>query len=152
MQARRVDDSAEKLSRALVKALSDNKVAAASLSPSGPLPTEGWVVRGVFYSLQDDRLISIPFMGGKKDHNVEVTVTIADASKNLDKPFAVIGTDAALKGQGSSLSWNPYIIAAKFAVNQTQGQKSLDALASEISTKILEHRDDLGQRAVIQQP
>jgi hypothetical protein len=141
LHTHRVDENAEKLSQALVRALRAHGRPAQALSLAGASPSSGWIVRGVFYSLDSDsHLISVPFMGKKKGPNVEVTVTIADAAKDANTPFAVIGTDAALRGQGSAISWNPYIVAAKFVIHTVEGDRSIEALANEIATKILDNR------------
>jgi hypothetical protein len=74
---------------------------------------------------------------------VEVSVSVADCAKNPDVPFAAIGNDAILKGQGTAMSWNPYVAAAKFVIHQVQGQDSIQVLANQIAQKILDERDNL---------
>ena len=58
-------------------------------------------------------------------------------------PFAVIGNEAILKGQGTAVSWNPYVAAAKFVVHQVQGEDSLQLLANQIAQKIVDERQNL---------
>ena len=70
---------------------------------------------------ENSRLISVPFISTDKGPNVEVSVTVADYAQNPDIPFAVIGTEAVLKGQGTAISWNPYVAAAKFVPASGQG-------------------------------
>jgi len=70
-------------------------------------------------------------------------VTIADFALNPDSPFAVIGTEAVLKGQGTAISWNPYVAAAKFVLHQVKGEDSIDALATQIAQKIIDERERL---------
>ena len=53
-------------------------------------------------------------------------MTVADYAQNPDIPFAVIGTEAVLKGQGTAISWNPYVAAAKFVLHQVKGQNSIN--------------------------
>jgi hypothetical protein len=48
-----------------------------------------------------------------------------------------------LKGQGSAVSWNPHVVAAKFVVHKVQGRASLDGLADQIAQKILDARAEL---------
>ncbi|HTH99046.1 MAG TPA: hypothetical protein VL574_16635 [Stellaceae bacterium] len=142
LHARRTDDNAEKLSGAVVQALNDRNMPAQVLSPGPFVPNSGWIVRGTFYSLDtNNRLLSVPFVHTTKGPNVDVTVTIADAAKDPFRPIAVIGTDAALKGQESNFSLYPYAIAAKFVIHKVEGDKSLNALAGQIADKIIEaHR------------
>jgi hypothetical protein len=140
----RVDENAAKLSRALVNSLTTHGASADILPADVAPPTSGWIVRGVYYSLDSNQhLITVPSFisgGGDKGPDVEVTVTIADAAKDPDKPFAVIGNDAVLKGQGANLGFNPYVVAAKFAIHTVEGDQSIDALADQIAVKVLEQR------------
>jgi hypothetical protein len=126
----RLDENAAKLSGSIVRALKNHNVSAEAL-PSDVTPSSGWIVRGVFYSLDSDsHLISIPFLRPTKGPNVEVTVTIADAAKDPDTPFAVIGTDAVLKGQNSPIGWNPYVVAARFAIHTVESDRSMESWRS----------------------
>jgi hypothetical protein len=87
--------------------------------------------------------ISVPLLSSHQGPNVEVSVTVGDCIRDCDIPFAVIGTDAALKGQGTAISWNPYVAAAKFVVHQVQGQDAIATLADQIARKVLDQRQEL---------
>ena len=137
---RKVNQSAATLSKDIARALSSQNAPAVVLSTDAPLPMEGWLVRGVYYAIDNGRLISVPVAGSDKGLNVEVTITVADFATDPKIPFAVIGTEAAVKGQGIPAGWNPYVIAARFVVDKAEGQHALDALADQIATKILELR------------
>jgi len=144
MHRREVDENADRLSDALVAALNSRNASATRLHDTDAVPERGWIVRGVLYSLdKQSHLISLPFQKSGGGPNVEVSVTIADAARDPATPFAVVGTDAALKGQGSALSWNPYIIGAKFIVKKVEGEASIEALAQQIAAKILDSRQAL---------
>jgi hypothetical protein len=141
MHANTVDQGAKKLSDALVAALHSRKISVMRLHEADPLPAQGWIVRGVLYSLdKESHLVSLPFHKSNQGPNVEVSVTIADASSAPGKPFAIVGTDAALKGQGSALSWNPYIIGAKLVIDKAESDSSIAKLAQQIADKILQAR------------
>jgi hypothetical protein len=140
----KADQNAARLSKALAEALKKQQLSAELLPSGGAEPATGWLVQGVYYALDDHSgLITVPLLNASKGPNVEVTITIADYAKDPDTPFAVLGTDAALKGQGAAVGWNPYVVAAHFVVNKVQGQNSLDSLADEIAHKILDNRDAL---------
>jgi hypothetical protein len=148
LHAHRVDENAAALSRALVAALSKAHFAAKALL-NEPLPQSGWVMRGVFYSLDEGgHLISIPFLGSRKSPSVQVTVTLTDIAKNPETPFAIIGTDSVLKGQGAPIGWNPYVVSARFVVHRVEGDQSINDLAEQIAQKIAEHSADLVSRNV----
>jgi len=107
-------------------------------------PNSGWLVQGVFYAMDENsRLISVPFISTDKGPSVEVSVTITDYSLNPDIPFAVIGTEAVLKGQGTAISWNPYVAAAKFVLHQVKGQDSIAVLAAQIAQKTIDEHERL---------
>jgi hypothetical protein len=146
LHTHRADENAAALSRALVASLLKAHFAAQVLL-NDSLPQSGWVVRGVFYATDDGgRLISVPFLGSRKSPNVQVTVTITDVTKNPDTPFAVIGTDSALKGQGAPVGWNPYVVSARLVVHHIEGDESLNDLADQIAQKISERTADLISR------
>jgi hypothetical protein len=138
-------ENAARLSSALISALVKRGVRAEKLPADAALrPPSGWMIQGIFYALdQNSRLISVPFLSKQKGPNVEVSVTVADCAKSPDVPFAVIGNDAILKGQGTAVSWNPYVAAAKFVVHQAQGEDSLQLLADQIAQRILDERQSL---------
>ena len=52
-------------------------------------------------------------------------------------------TKRYFKGQGTAVSWNPYVAAAKFVVHHAQGEDSLQLLADQIAQKILDERQNL---------
>jgi hypothetical protein len=139
LHAHRVDEHAAALSRAVVASLLNAHITAQGLTLNAPLPHSGWVVRGVFYSLDEGgHPLSIPFLGTRKAPNVEVTVTLADIAKNPNRPFAIIGTDSVLKGEGAPIGWNPYVVSARFVAHRIEGDKSLNDLADQIAQKIAE--------------
>ena len=141
----KADSNASKLSAALVASLRKRQVQSDELpTQASQRPSSGWCIHGVFYALDEDaRLVSVPFLTSRNGPNVEVSVSVADCAIEPTVPFAVIGTKAAIKGQGTAISWNPYVAAAKFVVHQVQGQDSMMALADQIANKIFEQRDEL---------
>jgi hypothetical protein len=141
----KADSNAARLSTAVTAELRKLGARADPLPADAPRrPSSGWLIKGVFYALDGkSRLISVPFVGTDKGPNVEVSVTVADFALNPDSPFAVIGTDSVLKGQGTAISWNPYVAAAKFVLHQVKGEDSIDALATQIAKKIIDERQRL---------
>jgi hypothetical protein len=70
-------------------------------------------------------------------------VIVADYAQNPDIPLAVIGTEAVLKGQGTAISWKPYVAAEKFVLHQVKGQNSINVLAAQIAQKVIDERQRL---------
>jgi hypothetical protein len=139
------DRNASKLSAALVEAFRKRKLQAERLPPEvSQQPQSGWLIQGVFYALDENaRLVSVPLLTSQNGPNVEVTVTIADCARDRNVPFAVIGTEAALKGQGIAVGWNPYVAAATFVVHKVRGRDSMAILADQIAQKVIEHGTQL---------
>jgi hypothetical protein len=141
----KADRNAARFTSALVAALRKQGLRAEALPDDpAPRPAAGWLIGGVYYALDaNSRLISLPLSGSDKGPNVEVSVSVADCGHNPEVPFAVLGSEAALKGQGTPVSWNPYVAAAKFVVQRAQGEDSIARLADDIARRILEVREDL---------
>jgi hypothetical protein len=147
LHTRRVDENVVALLRSLVASLSKLHVAAQALPPKEPVPQSGWLLRGVFYSLDDGgHLLTIPFLSTRKKKNVEVTVTLTDSAKDPSAPFAIIGTDSVLKRQGAPIGWNPYVVSARFIVHRIEGDKSLNDLADQIAQKIVDRATELSNQ------
>jgi hypothetical protein len=150
LRTQRTDANAAALSQAVIEALSAAHVRVLPLPSKGPLPDSGWLVSGLFYSLDEGgHLISIPFLSSHKMPDVEVTVTIADCSKEPHIPFAIMGTDAVLKGQKAPVGWNPYVVGARFVVHKVEGEQSLKTLGAQIAQQILQSRSGLAAHAPV---
>ena len=64
----------------------------------------------------------------------------------MGAPFAIIGTDSVLKGQGAPIGWNPYVVSARFVVHRIEGDKSLNDLADQIAQKIVDRATELSNQ------
>ena len=153
IRRRKADSNAARLSTALTKALQKLGAHADPLpAEASRRPSSGWLIQGVFYALDENsRLITVPFVHTDKGPNVEVSVTVTDYALNPDIAFAVIGTEAVLKGQGTAISWNPYVAAAKFVLHQVKGQDSIDVLAVQIAQKIVDEQQTLLEQDLVKQ-
>jgi hypothetical protein len=120
------------------------------ISREAPLPKEGWLVTGIFYAIDPQTgMIKMPsFLSGKPDPvNTQITVTVADLAGNPAAPFIVFGTSEALRGQGPPVGWNPYVVAAKFVVNQVESQADIQKIAKEIVDTILKNKAVVEEKA-----
>ncbi|WP_295457145.1 hypothetical protein [uncultured Thiodictyon sp.] len=135
--------NAAELSQAIVTAFIASGVSAQPLPPGRPLPRAGWLVRGQFYAT-DARGHHGPLpaavSGAPPAPNTQVTVSVADLAVNPDSPLVVFGTTEALPGQGPPVGWDPYVVAAKFVINQAQSRAGIDALARQIVAVILKNK------------
>jgi hypothetical protein len=142
--AQKVDNNASALSDAIVKSLSSQGIKAYRISSQGPLPTSGWLVGGVFSERTSQGLLSsLASLGSSKTPNTEVTVSIADLASDPNVPFAVLGNADQLKGQGSAVAWNPYMVAVRLVVNEAQASSSMTDLANKIAGEIVSQQTNL---------
>lgn len=142
--------SAGSLSGAIADQLKSQGYNASRISREEPLPKDGWLVTGIFYALDTQTgIIHMPsFISGKPDPvNTQVTVSVADLAKNPNAPFVVFGTADALRGQGPPAGWNPYVVAAKFVVNQVESQADIKKLAKEIVDTMMQNKAVVEQQA-----
>ena len=140
-RAEKVESNASALAEALVRELNARGVAAYRLSEQAPTPHRGWVISGVFSeNLQSGLPLSQLSPLGSSAPNTEVKVSIIDLGSNSGRPASVISTDASLGGQGSSISINPYVLAAKVVLHQVESGRSMDDLARRIADRILARR------------
>ena len=143
--------SAGSLSGAIADQLKAQGMNAQRIAREATLPTEGWLVTGIFYALDTKTgLIQMPsFISGQPDPvNTQVSVSVADLAKNPHAPFIVFGTAEALRGQGPPTGWNPYVVAAKFVVNQVESQADIQKLAREIVDTMMQNKAVVEQQAV----
>ncbi len=155
--ARSADQNAAALAGAIVKQLTGAGLTARYLGPGEPVPASGWLIGGMYYSRDpggriQSLLSSASGNGGGDNNNVEVSVTIADAAGNPNVPFAAIGSEDAIRGQGTVASWNPYIVAAKFVIKKVEGTTGVDSLAKDIAAQIVGNLPALQQKDEAVQP
>lgn len=134
------EENAAALSEALVRELNGRGATAYRLKDQDPAPQEGRVVSGVFSENVPHGLFSGISSIGSSTPNTDVKISIADAAGDVSKPVSTIDIAATLSGQGSSLSFNPYVLAAKFVVHQVSSDRSINDLARRIADQILAQR------------
>ncbi|MGB7191881.1 MAG: hypothetical protein WBD81_00355 [Collimonas pratensis] len=153
---RSAEKNADALAEAIVRQLSGVGITARYLAPGELLPTQasGWLIGGVFYSRESGGRIQSLLQGSSSGSrpNTAVSVTIANVAGDPNVPFAVIGTEDEIKGQGTVASWNPYVVAAKFVYKKVEGTSGVDGLAKDIADQIVGNMMALQQKNVEAQP
>jgi hypothetical protein len=149
----KASQSASTLSKDIVKEFQAAGFTATRLEPDKPLPPDGWLVRGAFYATDSGgNIIPTELLGGEQKPNTQVSVSVANLSKDPNAPFIVFGKAEALKGQGAPVGWNPYVVAAKFVVNTVESATDLDKLARDIVQTILQNKQIVEEKALAQAP
>jgi uncharacterized protein DUF4410 len=141
-RAAKVEKNATALADALVRELNAEGMTAYRVSGQDSAPRTGWLIKGVFSETvpRGGLLSSLGASSGSSAPNTEVTLSITDLAADSAKPVAMINTPASLTGQGSSISFNPYVVAAKIVVHKVQSGRSIDDLAKRVATQIVAQR------------
>jgi hypothetical protein len=139
-QAQKIVDQ---MAASLVRDLQAGGVAAERLDAGAPLPAEGWLVRGVFTeaaSGEAPRRAIIGFGAGASE--MEVQVGISDLTANPEQSFALFGTITdPSRLPGGVVTRNPYVVAAKFALEKGAPQRDIEHTAQLIADELIKFRD-----------
>jgi hypothetical protein len=104
------------------------------LAPDEPLPAAGWLVRGVFVSVDAgnrfSRLAIGPASGGLK---LQVVAVVDDLRHGPPKPIYERG-----RGADAGIAFNPYAIAVRFEPSSRGIARGTTASAAEISREIIQ--------------
>ena len=145
----KASQSASQLSSDIVKEFAAQGFTAKRLAPGATLPTDGWLVKGTFYATDSGgNIVPTELLGGEQKPNTQLTVSVANLAKDPNAPFIVFGKAEALKGQGAPVGWNPYVVAAKFVINQVESATDLEKLAKEIVQTIMQNKQIVEEKAL----
>jgi hypothetical protein len=125
----------------LIKGFSEKGIHAGQLIPGTPLPTEGWLVRGVFTEVDEGkRLVRAAIGFGAGAAKMEVYVTVSNLAENPDAPFIIFGTEKEPKKiPGAVVTRNPYVAAAKFVMEKNASEKDAKKTAFQIVETLLNY-------------
>ena len=145
----KASQSASQLSSDIVKEFAAQGFTSKRLEPGATLPTDGWLVKGTFYATDSGgNIVPTELLGGEQKPNTQLTVSVANLAKDPNAPFIVFGKAEALKGQGAPVGWNPYVVAAKFVINQVESATDLEKLAKEIVQTIMQNKQIVEEKAL----
>ena len=140
--ARKVVDE---LATELVRDLRNAGFPAQRLASDAPLPKEGWLIRGVFTeagSGEAPRRAIIGFGTGKSE--MEVQVGVCDLATDPNASFIVFGTITdPSRLPGGVVTRNPYVVAAKFVMEQGAPGRDVQHTAKAIADEIAKLRDQV---------
>jgi hypothetical protein len=145
----KASQSASQLTGDIVKEFQAQGFTASRLEAGKTLPSDGWLVRGSFYATDSGgNIIPTELLGGEQKPNTQLSVSVANLAKDPNAPFIVFGKAEALKGQGAPVGWNPYVVAAKFVINQVESATDLEKLAKEIVQTIMQNKQIVEEKAL----
>lgn len=130
------------MSATIVHDLSAAGVRAARLPRASAVPATGWLVRGVFTTVdQGDRLgrAVVGFGAGKTA--MQVLVDVADLAHGAPQPFYALRADAdsgTAPGAGPTLVLGPAGVAARFALAGQDLDRDVRRAASQIAAELVQ--------------
>jgi len=140
--ARRIVDE---LAASLVKDLNAAGIPAERMPGGGPLPPEGWLIRGVFTEADSGNTLRraiIGFGSGKTD--MEVQVGVSDLASHPTESFLVFGTVTdPSRLPGGVVTRNPYVVAAKFVLEKGAPQRDVQHTAKAIADELVKFREQV---------
>jgi hypothetical protein len=149
----KASQSASQLTGDIVKEFQAQGFTASRLEGGKTLPSDGWLVRGSFYATDSGgKIIPTELLGGEQKPNTQLSVSVANLATDPNAPFIVFGKAEALKGQGAPVGWNPYVVAAKFVINQVESATDLEKLAKEIVQTIMQNKQIVEEKALASNP
>jgi Domain of unknown function (DUF4410) len=126
----------------VVKELSKAGIQAVRLQPGTPLPSTGWLVRGVFTEVQEGNRLRRAIVGlgfGKTD--LQVMTTTDDLANGTPKPLYQIETDAhsgRLPGAAATIVLSPYSVPVRFVLTRGDLKRNVRKTASKIADAVKE--------------
>lgn len=129
----------DSMSTSIVKDLAKNGVMSRRLTPGQPVPTNGWLVRGVFTEVNQGnqlRRAMIGFGAGKTD--LQVLVDFNDLTKGAPRPFYQVSTTAdsgKAPGAAPTIILGPAGAAARFVIAGQDLNRNVKQTAAKIAAE-----------------
>jgi hypothetical protein len=131
----RAEEVVALMSRSLVKELQASGIQARRLGNREPLPAAGWLVRGVFTSVQEGNQLRRAVIGFGAGHtDLQALVAIDDLAGGAPKPMYSVETKAdSGKLPGAVITLNPYVAAARFVIASGDLDRNVKQSAAQIA-------------------
>jgi hypothetical protein len=135
-------DLVDSMSTSLVKDLTDAGLNARRLAPGNPVPTSGWLVRGVFTDVNQGNQLRRAVIGlgmGKTD--LQVLVDINDLAQGAPKRFYELNTSAdsgKAPGAGPLIVLGPAGVAARFVIAGNDLNRNVKQTAAKIAAEVVQ--------------
>jgi hypothetical protein len=125
------------MTTSFLKDLTKTNFSALMLRPGAPVPTEGWLVRGVFTEVQEGNRLQRALIGfGQGATDLQVITSVDDLSHGPPKPLYKVDTDATsgkTPGAAPTIVLGPYGAAARFVMAKKDLEKNVKQTASQIA-------------------
>jgi Domain of unknown function (DUF4410) len=128
----------ELMATSLVKDLTQKGATAQRLKPHTPLPTQGWLVRGVFTDVQEGNQLGravIGFGAGKTE--LQLVVAVDDLTRGAPTPlYQVDAKGDSGKLPGAVITLNSYVAAARFVLSGNDLDRNVKQTATRIAEQV----------------
>ena len=128
------------MANSLLKELSKAGFNAIRLPPGAPVPTEGWLLRGVFTEVQEGNRLRRAMIGfGQGQTDIQVVANVQDLSQGPAKPLYEVATDASSAdkpGAAPTLVLGPYGAAARFVLAGKDLDQNVKQTAAQIAARL----------------
>jgi len=136
----KADEIVTKMADALVNDLRAKGLDARRLANGALLPAQGWLVRGVFLSVDEGNSMRRAVVGfGAGASQIELAVAVDDLAGQAPQPlYQVIDSASshAKPGAGAAIALNPYVAAAKFVLARADDRRNVDRAAAEVADAV----------------
>jgi hypothetical protein len=128
------------MSDSIVKDLNKAGFNTVRLAPGVPPPSDGWLVRGVFVTVQEGNRLRRAVIGfGSGATDLQVVTFVDDLSQGPPKPLYEMDTDAASgKSPGAApfIKLSPYGIPVRFVMAKNDLDKNVKQTATQIANNV----------------
>jgi uncharacterized protein DUF4410 len=128
------------MANSLLKELSKSGFNAIRLQQGSPVPSQGWLLRGVFTEVQEGNRLQRAMVGfGKGQTDIQVVANVQDLSEGPPKPLYELATESSSgdkPGAAPTLVLGPYGAAARFVLAGKDLNKDVKRTAAEIAARM----------------
>lgn len=132
----------EEMSAALLEDLTKAGLVARRLAGTNHIPASGWLVRGVFTSVNQGNQLQRAVIGfGQGRTDLQVVVDLADLSSGAPRDFYELTTKAQsgkLPGAGALIALHPAAIAVRFVIAGKDLDRNVKQTAARIAKEVVE--------------
>jgi len=152
--AERAREVVDLMSRSLVRELEHDGLRARRLMRGEPLPTSGWLVRGVFTNVQEGnqlRRAVVGFESGRTE--LQLHVALDDLTGGTPRPLYKVESQAdSGKLPGAVITLNPYVAAARLVIAGGDLDRNVRDSAARIARQTARYVTEARATAAIAHP
>jgi hypothetical protein len=133
----RARDLVDLMSRSLLDDLHQAGIPARRLPPGAPLPSSGWLVRGVFLQLDADGQLHRTVVGfGTKSAQIEVVAAVDQLGVRAPQPLYTIDAAQSAKSPGAVVTLNPYVPLGRFVLMARDLERNVKSTAADVADEV----------------